>query len=44
MEQLDPEMIKNLDLLLDMDVSEQESDWEVIENLDEAEASLPEEK
>ena len=44
MEQLDPEMIKNLDLLLDMDVTEQEADWDTMENLEEAQASEAEEK
>ncbi|MGE0762384.1 MAG: hypothetical protein AB7N80_03800 [Bdellovibrionales bacterium] len=44
MEQLDPEMLKNLDLLLDMDVSDQEAEWETLENLEEAEASEQEEK
>ena len=34
MEQLDPEMLKNIDLLLVLDVLEHEKDWEVVEDLD----------
>ena len=34
MEQLDPEMLKNLDLLLVLDVLEAEKDWAVVEDLD----------
>ena len=33
-EQLDPEMLKNIDLLLDLDVVENESDWETMEELE----------
>lgn len=40
MEQLDPEMLKNLDLLLDMDVVESESDWDTVEQIEEV-ASTP---
>jgi hypothetical protein len=34
MEQLDPEMLKNIDLLLVLDVLENEKDWDVVEDLD----------
>lgn len=34
MEQLDPEMLKNIDMLLVLDVLENEKDWEVVEDLD----------
>lgn len=37
MEQLDAEMLKNLDLLVDYDEVEAEEDWDVVENMDEAE-------
>jgi hypothetical protein len=43
MDKLDPEMLKNLDLLLDMDVIEEEADWETVEELDEV-AEAPEEE
>lgn len=36
MEQLDPEMLKNLDLLVDYEEAEAADDWEAIENIDEA--------
>lgn len=32
-EQLDPEMLKMLDVLLEMDVLESEQDWAVVEQL-----------
>lgn len=32
---VDPEMLANLDLLLNMDVAESEDDWETVENLEE---------
>jgi hypothetical protein len=38
-EQLDPEMLKNLDVLLDLEAVEQEVDWETLENLEEAEST-----
>ncbi len=31
---VDPEMLKNLDLLMNMDVIENEADWDSIENLE----------
>ncbi len=34
MEQLDPEMLKNIDMLLVLDVLENEKDWDVVEDLD----------
>lgn len=34
MEQLDSEMLKNLDFLLDFEVAEEESNWEILENLE----------
>ncbi len=34
MEQLDPEMLKNMDLLLVLDVLENEKDWEMVEDLE----------
>ncbi len=37
MEQLDSEMLKNLDFLLDFDAVEEESNWEILENLEAAE-------
>ena len=37
-EALDPEMLENIDLLLNMDVMEVEEEWETLENLEEAEA------
>ncbi len=40
---VDPEMLKNLDLLMNMDVVENESDWDSIENLDEDD-EIPEEE
>lgn len=43
MEQLDPEMLKMIDVLLDMDVLESESDWEVIEEIQTVEEQPPEE-
>ncbi len=33
-ERLDPEMLKNLDLLLAMDVLENEAEWELVEDLE----------
>lgn len=33
-ERLDPEMLKNIDLLLEMDVLENEADWETLEELE----------
>lgn len=42
-EQLDPEMLKNIDLLLDMDVVENEGDWETVEELETVENSGDEE-
>ncbi|MGE4131341.1 MAG: hypothetical protein AB7F86_06860 [Bdellovibrionales bacterium] len=33
-EQLDPEMLANLDLLVNMDVLESESDWDWLDDLD----------
>ena len=41
--QVDPEMIKNLDLLMNMDVVERESDWDSIENMDEEDLEIPSE-
>lgn len=32
--QLDPEMLKNLDLLLDMDLLENEKEWPMVEEID----------
>jgi len=43
MEQLDPEMLKNIDLLLDMDVAENEGDWETVEELETVEDAPDEE-
>ena len=34
MEQLDPEMLKNIDMLLVLDVLENEKDWDVVEDLE----------
>jgi hypothetical protein len=34
MEKLDPEMLKNIDLLLVLDVLENEQDWELVEDFD----------
>ncbi len=34
---VDPEMLKNLDLLMNMDVIESEADWDSIENLEQDE-------
>lgn len=36
-ERIDPEMLKNLDLLLAMDVLESESDWELAEDMESVE-------
>lgn len=36
-ERLDPEMLKNLDLLVDMDVAENETEWELVEDLESVE-------
>ena len=33
-EEIDPEMLKKLDMLLEMDVLESEEDWETIEEID----------
>ncbi len=30
--QLDPEMLKNLDVLIDLDLFENEKDWEIVES------------
>ena len=38
-DQPDPKMLKYLDLLMNMDVLENEEDWEVIENISESENS-----
>lgn len=38
-EQLDLEMLTHLDLLLDYDAVENESEWDVVEKIDEAEQS-----
>ncbi len=38
MENVDTEMLNNLDLLLDFEAVEGEKDWDVIENMDDAEA------
>lgn len=38
MDKQDAEMLKNLDLLLDLDAVEGEQDWDIIENMDDAEA------
>lgn len=35
--QLDSEMLKMVDLLLDMDVLEEESDWSLLEEMEDAE-------
>ena len=35
--QLDSEMLKMVDLLLDMDVLEEESDWSLLEAMEDAE-------
>lgn len=42
-EQLDEEMLKHLDLLLDMDVVESEADWETVEELEQVKDKSPEE-
>jgi hypothetical protein len=34
----DPEMLKSMDLLLDLDTLEDEADWELLTHLDEAES------
>ena len=36
-ERIDPEMLKNLDLLLNFDIAEAESDWTLVEQLAEVE-------
>lgn len=41
--QVDPEMLKNLDLLMNMDVLESEADWDNIENMDE-DSDIPDEE
>lgn len=41
-EQLDPEMLNNIDLLLEMDVIESEKDWETVEEMEEV-ADAPDE-
>jgi hypothetical protein len=33
-EKIDPELLKNLDLIEDMDVIEQAADWETVEELE----------
>ncbi len=38
----DPEMIKNLDLLLNLDVLEHEEDWEMLELIQQPEIELEE--
>ncbi len=42
-EEVSPEMLQNLELLLDLDTIENESEWEQLENLDSAESSSTEE-
>jgi len=39
LEQPDPEMLKNLELLINMDVLEEEAHWEEIKLLDQLESS-----
>lgn len=39
--EVDPEMLANLDLLLNMDVAETEDDWETVENLEEEDDETP---
>ncbi len=41
---VDPEMLKNLELLINMDVLENEEDWDSIENLDENQDILNKER
>lgn len=36
----DKEMLKNLDLLLNMELVQNESDWEIVQNMDASEAAL----
>ncbi len=38
-QQLDPEMLKNLDMLLDLDVIEDETEWPLLENVEEVQKS-----
>lgn len=38
------ELLKNLDLIMNMDLIQNEHEWEVIHNLDEAEQTAPVEK
>lgn len=40
-ERLDPEMLKNLDLLLNMDVAENEKEWDLVEDLETVEHDPP---
>lgn len=37
-ERIDEEMLKNLDLLMDMDSVENEDSWEIVENIEEHES------
>ncbi len=40
----DPEMLKMLDVLADMEILEQESEWDLLENLHDDETDAPEEE
>lgn len=44
MEQLDAEMLKNLDLLIDYEEVQESEDWDAIENMDEVDVSDKEDK
>ena len=44
LEEVDPEMLENLDILINMDVLEKESDWQNIEEMDDAGEEMSDEE